>query len=320
MSIFTAAEASQTSVTSLPDPAFIDALGDYQASYGSFVFGEGTEHALSGSLEGLLALDTRVGDQPIPQGDGDISFGRWAAGRIITFPFVIFGVPHSQSFIDSIKEWELAFNISSPYGQEWLLFKTPYSVYAVRAKVVRRSVEVSPTAASAGRSHAVVEFKIADPRVYDGLLGVESILVATEPAEGGGLDLGFDLGFDMAAAEGGSSIATNSGNANAAPLLRIVNDAGAGGNITRAIVTNVTTGVIFDITTAVTPGQTLVVDFDAMIRAEPAPHIHIDYASRYGDWAHPRVPLLFVPGTNVLIADVTGGDATVRADWLNPTI
>jgi hypothetical protein len=134
---------------------------------------------------------------------------------------------------------------------------------------------------------------------------------------GGGFDLTTELPIDMTAATGGTGIASNTGNADVYPFLRVSNALGAGSNITEFVVTNATHDQSVHVITDITPGQTLVMDFDALVRAEKGPHVYIDTSSRYGDWQQPRTPLAIRPGDNTFFAEVEGGTPTVRLDWMD---
>lgn len=305
-----------------PPPEEAAALDTWQGQWLDLVFGEGTNYPLIGNLENLLALEARIADQPIPQQDGDIPYGRWAAGRSVTLPFLIHGDPQTATLTDRIAEWQGAFTANDPYRHDWLLYKIPGRTIMARARVVRRQVEMSPAAAREGRHQAIVEIKLADPRIYNADVGLKTVTIPTGIAAGGGLDLPADLPWDMAATTGGSVNANNDGNATAYPVIRCQNTHPTG-NIDTLEVVNVTTGVQVDIATTIAPGQILIADFDGIVRAEQGPHIRIDDASRYGDWQHPREILGFAPGNNTLTSDVTGlgaSGAVVRADWLDPTI
>jgi hypothetical protein len=306
--------------TEPPPPDVVDSLALFQGYWNGLVFGEGTNFAVEADIDGLLAYESRLADQPVPGGDGDISFARYAAGRFVVLAFGIVGPPLSAELTERIAQWYTAFDASDPYALDWLLFRVPGRVLLLRARVARRRIEVAPLSSKSGLTRAVVELKVADPRLYDGSSGGrESMLIPTGPAVGGGFELAVEeLPLDMSASTGGSAIAVNSGNAAASPILRISN-AGPG-NVTQVVVSNLTAGITCTFNSVILPGQTLVADFEALARHEAGPYVHIDGVSRYSEWAHPRIPLVLLPGENTLVADFTGGKPTVRIDWLNTNL
>lgn len=301
----------------LPDQATVQALTPFQGWWNDLVFGEGTEWALEGELANLLALESRISDVPIPQGDGDIASGRWASGRVVTLPFAILGdAAHS----DHRDAWMEAFSNIDPYAQEWLAFRVHEDLKLVRARVVRRQVRLESHSARSNHAHAVVELKLADPRIYDGDAWEQSLLVPVGTPTSPGVNLPVaQLPINMSAPVGGSIAATNTGNAVAYPEIRVTNEVGAGSNITSTTIINSTTGVEVEVVTAIAAGQTLSIDMDALVRAERGPHIHIGGSSRYGAWSHPRELFGLVPGINIITADIVGGTPTVRMEWLQPT-
>lgn len=303
----------------LPDQAVVNGLAPYQGWWNGLVWGEGTEHIVEAALDGLLAYESRISDTPIPQGDGDILLGRWASGRTVTVPFRIFGglAGHAARR----REWVNAFSAADPYEQGWLVFRTLERAYMARARVTRRQVELSPEQGRTASSHAVVELKLADPKLYDGIDWVQDVLVPVGAVEGGGFDLAVEeLPIDGAASSGGSVNAVNTGNAPAYPLIRVYNDIGAGSPITSVAVRNNTVAKEVEVVTAIAAGQFLTIDLDSLVRAVVGPHIHIDGSSRYGDWQHPREVWGLTPGNNTISSEVTGGDPTVRLDWLQPLL
>lgn len=304
------------SIFDLPDQSVIDGLQPYQGWWAGLVWGEGTEYHIEANIDGLLDFESRLSDVPIPQAHGEIPLGRWATGRIVTLPFRIFGGRDNHA--DRRDDWFNAFSADNPTLEEWLIFRALERTYMARARVVRRKIELSPEGARVFASHAVVELKMTDPRLYDGVQWVQGDVVPTGAAEGGGFDLEVELALDMSAATGGTFVATNTGNTVAYPLIRVNNPIGAGSSVTSVTITNETHSESAQVDTTIAVGQTLEIDFDALIRAQPGPHIHIDGVSRFGDWQHPRMPWGIHPGDNDITASFTGGAPTVRMDWLQP--
>lgn len=301
------------SVVGLPDQELVQGLQPFQGWLNGLTFGENTNWILEGTINGLLQYEGRLGDRPIPQGDGDIPFNRYAAGKTVVWPFRILG----DSELDArVEVWEDAFEATDPQAIRWMAFKTTERLLLIRVRVSRRDVEMAPVGARTRTARAVVEVKQADPRIYDGSAWVQTTFIPLGAGTTGGFDLPTDLPLDMEASDPAASIVENTGRGLAYPLLRIANPSGAGSAVTQAVVTNVTTGDVFTINTTIAEGQTLTADFGAIVRAEPAPHVHIGGASRYGSWEHPRVPLFLAKGDNILTADHTGGAPVFRLDWL----
>lgn len=306
------------SILDFPAPATLAALQPYQGLWHGAIFGENTEWVIEDNIEGLLDYNSRVADQPIPQADGEMQLGRWAAGRTVVLPFVIMGsvLTHAAER----EAWLRAFAPDAAHSQSWLAFRAGERVLVARGRMTRRGLETSPMMGRAGASRGVVEIKLTDPRVYDGLRGLRSLVVPLGEAVGGGFDLAVEeLPLDMTEPSGGVSVANNQGNAEAWPVIRIRNLDPAD-NITEFELQNVTTGVTVHMIVTIAPGQTLVLDFDRLMQAAPGPHIHIDGNSRFGGWQHPRVPLTLAPGNNLMAGIFTGGDPEVRIDWLEPTL
>lgn len=300
----------------IPDQAIIAALQPFQGHWNGLTFGENTEYHL-GAMENLLAYESRVSDTPIPQGDGDMVIGRWAAGRVVTLPFTVLG---DAGHDEAQHVWLAAFDADDPYAEDWLVWRDHFGAHLARGRVVRRRVEQTPMAARTRAAPAIVELKLADPRIYDGDAGVQTAFVPFGTGDQGGFNLPADLPLDMAAADPGTVVVANSGNTAVAPLIRISNPVGAGSDVTELELFNITTGVTFHIITDIVEGQELTVDMDALIRRAPGPHVHIDGTSRYGGWQHPRQTWTLARGNNVIDADHTGGAPVVRLDWLQPTL
>jgi hypothetical protein len=301
----------------LPDQEVVDALQVGQGVYGGLTFGEHTDWPMF-LAENLLAYESRISDTPIPQRDGEMVNGRWAAGRIVVVPFAILGgAQHSVRR----EEWLAAFNATDPRAEQWLVIRDHGGRYMVRARVVRRRIEQTPQGAGALSSRAVVELKLADPRIYDAEAWIRTALPVVGALVGGGFNLPVaQLPLNMTAGSIGDNIVENTGQTDAYPLIRVENPAGAGSSVTAFELTNSTTGAVVEVNTTITAGQILVIDMDGLARATEGPHIHIDGSSRYGSWVHPRQLWGLAPGLNQLVVAATGGAPIVRLDWLQPTL
>lgn len=307
-------------VDTAPPPSVtqVNALRPFQGLWNGLTFGEGTQYIVPGEITDLFSYSARLGDSEIPQGDGDFSFSRYAASRFVQVPFLVTGTPLTSTLEDQVNTWLRTFDAVDVYGQGWLVWRGVDRAWMWRCRVSRRRVKVSPEQMVQGAIEAVAEFKLADPRVYDARQRPGG-LVPTTAGSGGGFDLPVELPLDMTASTAGTLNANNTGDAIAWPVLQVSNGTGSG-NITEVEVTNATTGEVFHIITDIAEGQVLVADFDRLVRRAPGPHVHIDEASRYGDWQHPRVPLGIQPGSNLFTSQVTGGAPTVRLDWYNTSL
>lgn len=301
----------------LPDQATVQALQVGQGVYGDLVFGEWTDYAVL-EVDNLLAYESRLADSPLPMRDGDLVNGRWAAGRTVVLPFVVMG---NGSHATARATWLQAFDTTHPTREEWVAFRDHGGIYLARARVVRRRIDQNPAGARSLSASAVVELKLADPRIYNGEEWVQTAFVPFGADVGGGFNWPVvNWPINMTAATGGAALVINTGNAVAYPLIRIDNPTGAGSSVTSLTLTNETTGDIFDIDTTITEGQILNIDMDALVRGAAGPHVYIDTSSRYGDWNHPRTLFGLAPGNNVIQAEATGGAPVARLDWLNPTL
>lgn len=302
------------SILELPDQGVVQSLGVGQGVYGDLVFGEGTDWPIL-AADNLLAYESRIADTPIPQRDGDMVNGRWAAGRIVVFPFMILG--QSEHAVRR-SEWLSTFRADDPRDEHWLVFKDHGGTYMVRVRVARRRVDQNPAGARSLSASAVVEFKLADPRVYDGVNWLQTAIPSYGAGAGGGFNLPVaQLPINMTAPSGGGTIFENTGQTTAYPLIRVT---AVGSSMTAFELANLTTGKVVEVNTTVTVGQTLVIDMDGLARATAGPHIHIEGSSRYGSWVHPRDLWGLAPGFNSLLVTVTGGTPFVRLDWLQPTL
>src|SRR5690606_2487473 len=163
------------SILDFPAPAVLAALQPYQGLWHGAIFGENTEWVIEDNIEGLLDYNSRVADQPIPQADGEMQLGRWAAGRTVVLPFVIMGsvLTHAAER----QAWLRAFAPDAAHSQSWLAFRAGERVLVARGRMSRRGLETSPMVGRAGASRRVVAIKPTDPRGYDGLRGLRSRVV-----------------------------------------------------------------------------------------------------------------------------------------------
>lgn len=298
----------------LPDQGIVQGLGVGQGLYNGLVFGEGTDWITS-QVENLLGYESRISDVPLPQRDGDLLVARWAAGRIVVVPFLILG---DGAHADRRLSWLAAFEASDPRREHWLVFKDHGGRYMVRCRVARRRVEQNVAGARSLSAPAVVELKLADPRIYDADAWLQSAL----PPFGVPVFPGFNLPvaqlpINMSAPSNADNLVENTGQTTAYPVIRVT---AVGSNMTAFELTNITTGETVEVNTTVNVGQTLIIDMDGLARGTAGPHIHIEGASRYGSWVHPRTLWGLVPGFNYLQAAATGGTPVARLDWLQPTL
>jgi hypothetical protein len=293
----------------------LPSLGAAQWFFRGLVFGEGTDYMIPGEVTGLEELATRSADKAIPRGDGAISFTNYATVRNVVIPFAL----HSRSgdLLNLVETFNTTFGPvkelpNDPGDSDWLVFQGRAFARAYRAKVVRRSLRVSPQASRSGLVHGAVQMTLTDPRGYG--LEAQRIFVPLLSTFGGGLELPTELPIDMSGGSTGTGSAFNAGNARAWPVIRWQNMGGS--DVSQVTMTNETSEDTIVIATQLAPGQTLVADMDALVRRIPGPHISIDGASRYSDWQQPRDAFPLFPGSNIITSVISGEQSVItRLDY-----
>lgn len=281
-----------------------------QRTFNGITYGDGTVYDLA-EEEGLEWISAESGTRSIPRSDGGIRGLHTRPVKQITATIEIAtGVATTTEA--ALEELQKAW-VVSPESDSQLVFKDPERT----EKFVRGSIiELRPARdhdRNLGFARLNVAWELADPRVYSTERPQE--LVPVFGASLGGFDLAADLPVDMAEAEQELGTAINEGSTNAYPVVQFQHVSGTVSGVT---LTNLTTGVVLDVQTAIVSGQILTADMDALIRATGEPVIAIGTASRYGDWQTPRTPFYLEPGSNSLKFEVTGGgEAVCSVAWFH---
>lgn len=269
----------------------------FQGEYRGLIFGEGTPYVLAGSVN-LWDTETTRGDLSIPRGDGAVPLDDFLAPRDLVLTFMVYGnnTAEAEANVHRIRD---AFRRTG--GREaWLRFRTHDRIWRVRCRPVRLSVPYGYVEARSHIFKVTVLLALADPRIYGDDLRTVQIPVydPTQVSQDDGYDLDTDLPFDVDAVigAGGEVLVANQGNDMAWPVLSVRNDGPV--PLERISFANLTTGLTLAIETTLTTGQTLVANMDALVRAAPGPHIHVDGVTRYADWIQPRIPWGLESGTN----------------------
>src|SRR5690606_2141445 len=158
------------SILDFPAPATLAALQPYQGLWHGAIFGENTEWVIEDNIEGLLDYNSRVADQPIPQADGEMQLGRWAAGRTVVLPFVIMGsvLTHAAER----EAWLRAFAPDAAHSQSWLAFRAGERLRVARGRMRRRGLERSPLMGRGGASRGGGARKVTGRGVCGGRRGL----------------------------------------------------------------------------------------------------------------------------------------------------
>lgn len=305
-------------------------LDPFQGEYRGLVFGEGTDYVIDGSIEGLLSIESRASDPPIPRSDGAFPTIDYAKADVITFPLAILGTPGTEDLRDKIHAAAVAFRLTR--GEDhWFRWHGAYGLRRWHARPHRFAVPENAASARSGIWRATIALAMSDPRGYSDHFETRTVNVFAGGAGGAaGWELPDDeLPLDITGAEqnaaGGLTTVFNTGTADAWPLIEFQNTTPPGGttphgDTTKVVLTNLDTGGKITIETPIAPGRTLTVDTDALVRGAAGPHVHIDGSTRYGHWTPPREPFRLQPGQNRLRLDVTGADAIARLTYRNTHI
>lgn len=280
-------------------------LADYEMEFRGLRFGgtDGSNPVGIRMIDGLQDFDARVGNTPIPRGDGSIPGLHTVKEKDIKLDLIVNGASKSQAIEDAMAEARAVFQRDQT--PEPLYFKFPGQAESfVYARAIGRQ-ERKGIETAFGQRPLLVRMLAADPRVYGSTQ--KSATLGVYDGTGGGEDFpipeyGANFNLDTSA----EAVVTNAGDANAYPLLRFYY--GSAGTITAVKVTNTTTGQVTEFTTTITTGQVLTADMRRIVTADTgdSPYIDLNGSSRYGDWVLPREPFYLVPGDNSLRFELTG--------------
>lgn len=277
-----------------------------QRQFGSLLMGAGSNVKIVGE-EGLEGNEVRDGDRPQPRGDGDIPGFHRAASKVVTLDLIARGDDPDATTAAVLAAFQpsgltqFQYRFLNRRGVESFVWARP-----LRAEI-RRTNETEHSRYRPIRA----QLKVADPRIYS--VELHNVLLPVFSASGGGFDLEANLPINMTGATQQTATARNAGSRDAYPIITVqVNS----GTLTEVEITNLTNGDSVVVTTNVTSGQQLTVDFDALIRATGGPVVHIAGSSRYGAWNLPRDPFRLSPGDNIIRLEATGStDVTTVLRW-----
>lgn len=281
-------------------------LSDYQYFYGphldlqaGLLLGDLTPYDVK-ELEGLEGFDARVGDVELPRGHGSQPGKHFQSARLVRVVCEFVG---DETYVEGLSQTlHDAFQVSEDWDHH-LVWKHPGRPERfIRCRPV--DVTYQLTAVSTRLRPFVVTLRAANPRLYGTDLVTTSVPIYAATISGGDYPGDYPKDLTLAAGALQEAIVTNSGKANAYPLVRFYGP--AVGTVTRVKLTNLTNGVILDINTALLTGQILTANMEAFVTGANTRVIDLSGATRYADWQLPRVAFRLAPGDNTLRYEVTG--------------
>jgi hypothetical protein len=297
------------------------ALLDGQYSYRGLIFGDGCE-ILVNSAEGFEGFDMRTSDSDQPRGDGGIRGLDYVAPRTVAFELVA---------------WDQGDGDGTTYESAWAAVRssfrpsrsTDFDLTFKRPGQPERLIRCRPVQLVRneawdryGRSgYPPVVLRAVDPRVYSTRVRTGIVPVYSATSSGIDFPLEFDEDFLTSTGTQIEFVAQNDGTADAFPLIRFYGH--SSGSITSVTLTNTTTDQELTISAEIVDGQVLHADMEAAVTGSNALVIHLDGASRYGDWALPREAFALAPGSNTLRYEIEGTATnsvcalTWRDTWLD---
>jgi hypothetical protein len=251
--------------------------GNYQFSYNGWLFGglgQGVQVLEVEGLEDMPGL--RVQDDIRGYLDGMFTGRDFLNARSITFTLQIMNDSANtmQTYLAQLKA-NLLYQQS---GTGVLQFQLPgRAVQRVSARVRRRSLKVDPEYVY-GRAIAYVELFCPDPRIYDDSLQT----LALTPFGGLGRTYNrvYPLLYNTATGVSGNiGTVTNSGNVTSYPTFTIT------GPLTTAIIRNITTGDILQLSASLLASDTVVIDSDLRaitLNGDPARNLLTNSSNWFG--------------------------------------
>jgi hypothetical protein len=283
-------------------------LEDYQWWFGfggepGVVFGIDTDYDIV-RMEGQEAISVRSGTRDLPREDGAVP-----GMHLMNRKTPIFDV---EAIGDLAYNEVRGFFRKSRSVEGELHWKLPdWPQQFMNARVLARSNQRDGF--TTGRIPFTLAFECADPRIYGTELHQQTIGIYN-PA-GGGVDWEIDWEVDFSdPGFGADEVVHNAGNDRAYPIIKVHFGTGT---LTDFVLTNVTTGVTFSVTTTFSAGQILTGDMEARIRGSGGRIIDLSGASRYGSWDLPRTTFYLQPGDNIIRFEITGTttDSTASLTW-----
>lgn len=233
-------------------------LLDYQFSYNSFNFGNGTPFQIA-DIDGLASQpDLRVQDAPRGYSDGYLTGRDFYNGRSMTFTFMVFAGNGNSAQ----QNWALFTAALKPVQQltsanSLLQFKLSPTDSAKRmnARVRTRKAKIDPNY-TYGFITAQVEFFAPDYRYYDETL-VTSATLVPQIANGRIYNRTYNLVYTQALSgntAATASVNNSSGTAAVGPVITIT------GPVTYPQISNLTTGKFIQLASTFASSDTVVID------------------------------------------------------------
>jgi hypothetical protein len=264
---------------------------DYQYRLGGFtglLIGDSTDYRVE-NVEGLEGWNLRTSDDELPRGDGALRGVDLQSARIITFKMAFSGTHE-----DIEEKADVLYRALIPQRDtDWPLIwrHAGRGLRIVYCRPTDLSREVSQRQLM--KHEQSFALRAADPRHYSvveynariGVTPATSVDPALTPL-------------------------INLGNSPAYPIIRI-NGPTSGADVTRVELRNETTDTVFDVTTTLATGSTLVGDMPARATGAPRSIVTVDGASKYGAWQFPREAFRLNPGGNDIYLRTTPAGAPV---------
>lgn len=271
-------------------------LGPFNDQYrlggpSGLLIGAGTDYRVE-SVEGLEGFEVRISDADQPREAGSQRGVDLQVARLIVFKvnFDGSGYPDPRSRVGDLKRALLRALVPQRDADWELIFRLPGEPL--------RSVWCRPTSMlpSMDPDQAILydkpfALRAADPRHYAAAVSNLTVPI-TANRSSPVLATAYNLGDDWAY-----------------PVIRITGPT-SGLSATRMVLTNTSTGEVFDAAAVLQPGSQLAADMPSLIRALPVDYVTIDGAGKYGAWQPPRTPFRLQPGANELMFEVEPSSAT----------
>lgn len=264
-----------------------------QLEYRGLTLGTGTAYHVT-NIEGLRGLATRVGDTPIPRGDGSTPGDHHAEAKRPVLSIAAEG-DYDDVVPDVIEAFRLSRSDEHPLvwvegGEEVRLYVRPVDVPIVRQ-------------APPNLTRIDVGLKATDPRVYG---QQRSITLSDFDATGGTTNFPVNFPLDFSAESGNDKQAINNGTSDAHPQITI--DGPNSGSADKVEITNTTNGSKLVLTASIGTEQTLTFRTREWVtRRLDTLIVELDGANRYDKWDNRASFLYLSPGDNRIQYQVTSG-------------
>lgn len=293
-------------------------LGVFQGEYNGLVFGEDTQFVISEPL-GLFGWSSRVSEQAIPAGDGSVVLTDYLNSDTHVLTLTVWGHDLAEAE-DNVQAVMAAFKPARGV-ERWLRWRSYNRTWAVRVRPTRLSAPYGFKQAQTAMFKVDVALTQADPRLYGDIEHNLRVPVFDPAAAPASYELATELPLDADASEGqgGEVLINTAGTDTAWPLISVTNTGAV--DVTAVELDELASGVTFRVEDTLVAGQELIGDMSAIVRAAPAPHVHVAGASRFGSWVAPREPLGLLPAvTNRLRFSIEGAgvdpnDVVLRLIW-----